>query len=81
MVKPLRAGVADLSDTGARVRGASALPVGSRRTLEIDGVAPRSPFSVEAWENDLPHLVFAIDEATAAEFRGTAVRLAWRQAV
>jgi methyl-accepting chemotaxis protein len=72
--------VADLSDSGAQVRGAQALPAGSSGSLDIEGVGFALPFSVKQGGGDTLHLAFALDPATAARFGGMPGRLAQRQA-
>jgi methyl-accepting chemotaxis protein len=72
--------VADLSDTGAHLRGAPALQVGSRGALDLDGVGFPLPFMVRLGEEDSLRLSFELDEATAARFNGTPERLAQRRA-
>jgi uncharacterized phage infection (PIP) family protein YhgE len=70
----------DLSDTGARLSGAPELPAGTRGTLEIDRSGLQLPFSVRNGGAGSLQLAFALDEATAAKFKGTAARFAQRQA-
>jgi len=72
--------VADLSDSGARVRGAPVLLAGSRGTLDIEGVGFPLPFSVKQSGGDSLHLAFALDAAAAARFSGVPARLAHRYA-
>jgi methyl-accepting chemotaxis protein len=71
-----RAQVADLSDTGAQLRDAQTLVAGSRGILDIDGVGFPLPFVVKLSERGVLRMEFALDEATAAKFSGTAARLA-----
>jgi hypothetical protein len=72
--------VADLSDSGAHVRGAPVLPPGSRGTLDIEAVGFPLPFSVKQSGGDSLHVAFALDATTAARFRGMPARLAERHA-
>ncbi len=72
--------VADLSDNGAQLRGIPVLEIGARGTLEIETIAGPLPFAVRSHEDDMLHLVFVLDEATASAFSGTAERLAERRA-
>jgi methyl-accepting chemotaxis protein len=72
--------LADLSEHGALVRGTASVPVGTRGTLTIDGVDFSLPFLVRVSEDDGLHLVFELDEATAARFRPLPERLAVRRA-
>lgn len=72
--------IADLSERGAYVRSAAAVPVGSRGTLTIETVGFPLPFNVRAVEDDGLHLAFELDEATAAKFQPFPERLATRRA-
>ena len=72
--------VADLSESGAQLRGAVGLAAGSRGTVEIDGVGFPLPFEVRFCENEVLRVAFALDAATAARFSGTPERLAQRHA-
>jgi hypothetical protein len=72
--------VADLSETGARLRGSVELTVGSRGTMEIDGVGLPLPFDVRACDNEMLRVAFVLDAAAAARFSGTPERLAQRRA-
>ena len=68
--------MADLSDTGGRVRGAPVLAAGSRGVLAIDRVAMKLPFVVKHSDDESLHVAFELDEAAAAQFGGTPERLA-----
>jgi hypothetical protein len=72
--------VADLSEAGAQLRGAIGLPVGSRGTLEVDGVGFPLPFNVRFCENEVLRVAFALDASTAAKFSGMPEQLAQRHA-
>ncbi len=72
--------VADLSDTGACLHSAPALPVGGRGTLDIEGVEQTLPFVVRHAEGGELRVAFDLDAAAAARFAGTAERLARRPA-
>jgi methyl-accepting chemotaxis protein len=72
--------VADLSDSGAHVRGAPALQPGGRGILDIDAVGIPLPFSVRHQDDGSLHLAFALDTATAARFNGIAEQMARRRA-
>ncbi len=72
--------VADLSDTGAHVRGPFASEVGQTGTLEIAAVGFPLPFVVKASEIDSLRVMLSLDPAMAAEFGGMAERLARKQA-
>jgi methyl-accepting chemotaxis protein len=71
--------VADLSDTGAHLRGAPVLRPGVRGSLDIDGVGFSLPITVRFGEADSLRLSFELDGATAVRFRGTPERLAQRR--
>jgi methyl-accepting chemotaxis protein len=68
--------IADLSDSGARVRGAPVLPAGSRGTLDIETVGFPLPFNVKQSGGDSLHVAFELNAATAARFSGMPARLA-----
>jgi methyl-accepting chemotaxis protein len=72
--------VVDLSEHGAHVRGGPSVPVGSRGTLTIDTVGFGLPFSVRTAEDDAQHLMFELDQATAAKFQPFLERLSTRRA-
>jgi len=72
--------VADLSETGAQLRGALELAVGSRGAVEIDGVGFPLPFNVRFCGNEVLRVALALDAATAARFSGMPERLAQRRA-
>jgi methyl-accepting chemotaxis protein len=72
--------VVDLSEGGARIRGAPDLSPGARGTLRLDGVAVPLPCVVRGTEGDVLHLAFELDEAAAAALRPLLERLALRQA-
>jgi hypothetical protein len=63
------ANVTDLSANGAFVRNAQPVPIGTRGTLTIDGVALSLPFRVCVADAGGLHLEFELDEATATKFR------------
>jgi methyl-accepting chemotaxis protein len=71
--------VVNLSDRGAHLRGAPALPAEKTGTITIDGVGFPLPFVVRLSEGDALHVEFVLDEATAAKLDGTAERLAQRR--
>ncbi len=72
--------LADLSDAGAHLCGGPLLQAGSRGTLSVQGFGSPLPFVVRQSEGDTLRVAFALDEATAAQFRGTAERLTRRRA-
>jgi methyl-accepting chemotaxis protein len=61
--------VIDLSETGARVRGASGLRAGDRGSLVIDAVSHPLAFVVKRSEDGVLGVAFALDEATAGKLR------------
>jgi methyl-accepting chemotaxis protein len=72
--------IADLSVTGALVRGAPASPIGTRGAVDIDGVGYSLPFTVSRGEEDGMAVAFALDAATAAGLSETLERLGQRRA-
>jgi methyl-accepting chemotaxis protein len=74
------AGLADLSEGGARVLGAPAQQVGARGVLRVDGFALPLAFSVNSVTGDRTGVVFTLDQATAAAFHGVPERLARQRA-
>jgi methyl-accepting chemotaxis protein len=74
------ASLADLSGTGAHVRGTNALRPGDRGTLAIDGVGFAVPFEVRHGDGDAFGLTFTMDDATAAKFAGVPERLSRQHA-
>jgi hypothetical protein len=72
--------VADLSEHGALVRGATETSIGTKGTLTMDGVDIALPFSVRSADTDTLHLAFELDEATAATVRAFAEQLTSRRA-
>ena len=63
------ANVADLSEHGAFVRGATEAKVGTRGTLAMDGVEMVVPFTVRAVDRDALHLAFELDEVASGRLR------------
>lgn len=72
--------VADLSDSGARLSGGPAVPVGARGTLSIEGVGVPLACTVKSSEGSSMSVAFDLDAVAAGSFRGTAERLAQRRA-
>ncbi|HUB12152.1 MAG TPA: methyl-accepting chemotaxis protein [Acetobacteraceae bacterium] len=72
--------IMDLSDKGAALTGAPALPAGTRGSLSADALGMPLPFVVRDSDGELLHLAFELDAAAAARFQGTAARLAQRRA-
>ena len=72
--------VTDLSEGGALVQGARALPVGARGSLYIDGVARPLPCVVRSAEGDGLHLAFALDDAGSAALRPLLEQVGLRRA-
>ena len=72
--------ISDLSEGGACVRGAPNLPVGTRGTLVIDGVAIPIPSVARGTDGDGLHVAFALDDSGRAAVRATLERLAKRLA-
>jgi PAS domain S-box-containing protein len=70
--------IADLSDGGAALTGAPALPAGTHGSLGADAIGTSLPFVVRSVEGELLHIAFELDTAAAARFQGTATRLAAR---
>jgi methyl-accepting chemotaxis protein len=68
--------VDDLSEQGARLSGAPALPPGTRGTIAIDGIDMTLPFIVMRSAGDTLQVSLALDEDGAARFAGTPARLA-----
>jgi methyl-accepting chemotaxis protein len=77
---PYSACVTDISKGGAGVRGGPLLPMDTRGSLNLDGVGFALPFSVRATGDDVVHVLFDLDEATATAFGSIVERLAHRQA-
>ena len=63
-----KARVADISEGGAAIAGATPLPVGARGTLEVDRIGMKLPFDVLAVERDVLHLAFDLDPPATARF-------------
>ncbi len=59
-----RAQVSDISEGGAAIAGAPALPVGARGMLDVERIAMQLPFVALASEHDILHLRFDLDPAT-----------------
>ena len=72
--------VADLSATGAHVRGAPALQAGVRGTLSVEGVNYPLPFTVIRVADDMLGLAFTLDKATEVKLNETLERLGQRRA-
>jgi len=72
--------ITDLSDGGAAISGAPAMPPGTRGSLSADAVGIALPFTVRGVDGTLIHLAFELDAAAAARFKGTAARLIQRRA-
>jgi methyl-accepting chemotaxis protein len=68
--------VVDLSEHGAYLRDTPAMPAGARGSLTLDGVDFPLPFVVLGVEDGGMHLVFELDEQTAARFSLVPERLA-----
>jgi methyl-accepting chemotaxis protein len=77
---PVTARVMDLSEGGARVESATPLPVGTRGTLGVDGVAMGLPFTVRDARGRLLGLAFEPDPAAAAAVRAMLERAPARTA-
>jgi hypothetical protein len=69
-----------LSEGGAGLAGALALPVGSGSTLTVDAIGFPLPFIVKFSEGETLRLAFALDPAIASRFRGRPERLGRLQA-
>jgi len=76
----LNARVIDLSEGGARIQGAAALPIGARGTLELDGVRPALPFTVRDADGLMLGVTFELDLTATAGLRPVLERLASRPA-
>jgi methyl-accepting chemotaxis protein len=72
--------VVELSEGGARIRGAAAVPIGTRGTLALDGVAATLPFTVRDVSGALLGVAFELDETSAAALRSVLERAAARAA-
>jgi methyl-accepting chemotaxis protein len=72
--------VIDMSSGGAHVTGAPDLAVGSRGTLNVEGVGFTLPFTVKASGGGSLRLEFTLDAATAASLQGVTERLGRRRA-
>ena len=67
--------VIDLSEGGASLRGAPAVPSGTTGSLELSGVGFPLPFRVIAGEGGLLRVAFTLDAAAEAAFRPIPERL------
>ena len=65
----------DLSEEGARIADAPLLPVGTRGTLDVDGVGAPLPFTVRNQSGDALGLIFDANGATATAVRTALERL------
>jgi methyl-accepting chemotaxis protein len=72
--------VVDWSDTGARLGDAPVMRVGSRGSVDIDGVGFPLAFTVRVCEAGSLHVAFVLSDADAVRFGGTPARLAARTA-
>jgi methyl-accepting chemotaxis protein len=70
----------NLSDGGASLHGAPALPVGARGAITVQSVGFPLSFVVRRIEADAVYVEFELDAATAVRFRGVPQRLANRLA-
>ena len=76
----LDARLINLSQGGARVQGAAALPVGACGTIGLDGVAAALRFTVREADGLILGLAFTLDDAAAATLRSSLHDLASRHA-
>ncbi len=60
--------IADLSMHGAYICSGPIVPAGTRGTLTVDSIGFPLQFTIRATENDGLHLMFELDDATAARF-------------
>jgi methyl-accepting chemotaxis protein len=72
--------VVDLSEGGARIHGAAAVPIGASGTLQLDGVGSALPFIVHAADGLMRGITFELDETATAALRSLLERLASRLA-
>ena len=72
------ANISDLSETGAAIRDAPPLPVGSRGTLGLDAIGMPLPFTVRSSAGGVLHVAFELDAPTAAKLKGVPERLSLR---
>ena len=70
----------DISSSGASIRGAPTLAVGTRDALHLDGVDVALPFTVCGSEGDVLHVKFELDGAAAARLDQVLERLARNRA-
>ncbi len=70
--------VIDLSEGGARIQDAAAVPVGSHGTIGLDGEGAASPFAVRNTEGRVLDVAFELDQMATAALRSTLERLASR---
>ena len=72
--------ISDLSPGGALVRRAQALPVGTRGTLDVDGIGMTLTFNVRAADADALRLAFDLNAAEGERLAGLLDALAMRDA-
>ncbi len=72
--------VVDISEGGASVSGMPALSIGTRGTLDVDGIGVKLPFVVRSVDDAASHVAFELDAATAAQFAGMLDRVVGRRA-
>ncbi|KAA5610574.1 methyl-accepting chemotaxis protein [Rhodovastum atsumiense] len=78
--REMRARLADLSEGGAWLQEAPALPAGTSGILHVDAVGVPLPFVVRAVEADMLHVAFTLDATTAERMHGLPARLSGRPA-
>ena len=76
----LDARVIDLSEGGARIEAAAALPVGTSGTLGLDGVGAALPFTVRDAYGEMLGVAFELDAAASGALRSVLDRVAVRAA-
>ncbi len=76
----LNARAVNLSEGGARIQGAAAVPVGARGTLGLDGVGTALPFAVREADGSMLGITFELDQPATAALRSALERLPSRRA-
>jgi chromosome segregation ATPase len=76
----LQARVVDLAEGGARIEGAAAMPIGTRGTLNVDGIMATLPFIVRDSDGALLGVTFELDQRAASALRSVLDGLASRRA-
>jgi hypothetical protein len=72
--------VIDLSEGGASIADAPAIPAGASGSLALAAVGSPLPFTVRHAENGVLHVVFRLDEAGTLQLRSVLAGIATRRA-